>query len=390
MPSDKPAAARKDAHLDLALDPGTRSQGENGFDRISFTHCALPEMRLEAVDLTTEFLGYRLSAPLMIGAMTGGTARAEQINQALALAAQQQSIAFAVGSQRAGLEAGQTARQLRSLAPHIPIIGNLGGVQLAQSGGLDLAKAAIDDLQADAIAIHLNPLQEAVQPEGETDWTGVKQAIAGLVKSAAVPVLVKEVGAGINATLAVELFEMGVTAVDVAGFGGTNWARIEAARRSHDSAMFAPFLDWGMPTIEVLQQVCEACPGQVVIASGGVRHGLDAAKAIWLGASMVSAAGPMLANLGATDAITKIYQPLETTDGAGVIFDRCAGSGGIPPGTGAAGRYADHALITPPLHDLITQLELLTAIAAPARQQRHSARFWQCRQSAKSAAAVRA
>ena len=203
MPSDKPAAARKDAHLDLALDPGTRSQGENGFDRISFTHCALPEMRLDAVDLTTEFLGYPLSAPLMIGAMTGGTARAEQINQALALAAQQQSIAFAVGSQRAGLEAGQTARQLRSLAPHIPIIGNLGGVQLAQSGGLDLAKAAIDDLQADAIAIHLNPLQEAVQPEGETNWTGVKQAIADLVKSAAVPVLVKEVGAGINATLAV-------------------------------------------------------------------------------------------------------------------------------------------------------------------------------------------
>lgn len=302
MPSDKPAAARKDAHLDLALDPGTRSQGENGFDRISFTHCALPEMRLEAVDLTTEFLGYQLSAPLMIGAMTGGTARAEQINQALALAAQQQSIAFAVGSQRAGLEAGQTARQLRNLAPQIPIIGNLGGVQLAQSGGLDLAKAAIDDLQADAIAIHLNPLQEAVQPEGETNWTGVKQAIADLVKSAAVPVLVKEVGAGINATLAVELFEMGVTAVDVAGFGGTNWARIEAARRSHDSAMFAPFLDWGMPTIELLQQVCEACPGQVVIASGGVRHGLDAAKAIWLGASMVSAAGPMLANLGATDA----------------------------------------------------------------------------------------
>ena len=302
MQSDKPAAARKDSHLELALDPRTRSGGENGFDRISFTHCALPEARLAAIDLSTEFLGYRLGTPLIIGAMTGGTKRADQINHALAGVAEDQLIALAVGSQRAALEAGQTARRLRDLAPHIPIIGNLGGVQLAQSGGLDLARAAIDDLQADAIAIHLNPLQEAVQPEGETDWTGVKSAIAALVKNAAVPVIVKEVGAGINAILASELFDMGVTAVDVAGFGGTNWARIEAARRDGDAENFAPFFDWGMSTVECLRTVCRACPGQLVIASGGVRHGLDAAKAIRLGAAMVSAAGPMLAHLVADDS----------------------------------------------------------------------------------------
>ena len=148
MQEEKPAAARKDAHLDLALDPSTRSGGENGFDRISFIHCALPEVSLSAVDLSTEFLGYQLKAPLMIGAMTGGTERAEKINHALADVAEAQSIALAVGSQRAALEAGQTARRLRDLAPHIPIIGNLGGVQLAQSGGLDLARAAIDDLHA--------------------------------------------------------------------------------------------------------------------------------------------------------------------------------------------------------------------------------------------------
>ncbi len=301
MHADRPAAARKDKHLDLALDPNTRSGGENGFDRISFTHCALPEVSLNAIDLSTEFLGYQLKAPLMIGAMTGGTARAEQINHALADVAEAQSIALAVGSQRATLEAGQTARRLRDLAPHIPIIGNLGGVQLAQSGGLDLARAAIDDLQADAIAIHLNPLQEAVQPEGETDWTGVKPAIAALVKNVATPVIVKEVGAGINAVLATELFDMGVAAVDVAGLGGTNWARIEAARRDGDAKIFAPFFDWGMPTIDCLRTVCHACPGQLVIASGGVRHGLDAAKAIGLGASMVSAAGSMLAQLVADD-----------------------------------------------------------------------------------------
>ena len=299
MHSDKIAAARKDSHLDLALDPNTRSGGENGFDRISFIHCALPELSLNAIDLSAEFLGYQIGAPLMIGAMTGGTKRADQINHALADVAEAQSIALAVGSQRASLEAGQTARRLRDLAPHIPIISNLGGVQLAQSGGLDLARAAIDDLQADAIAIHLNPLQEAVQPEGETDWTGVKLAIATLVKNVATPVIVKEVGAGINAVLAAELFDIGVTAVDVAGFGGTNWARIEAARRDGDAEIFAPFFDWGMPTIDCLRTVCPACPGQLVIASGGVRHGLDAVKAIRLGASIVSAAGPMLAHLAA-------------------------------------------------------------------------------------------
>ncbi len=302
MHQDKPAAARKDSHLDLALDPRTHSPGKNGFDRLRFTHCALPETNLATIDLTTEFLGYQLEAPLMIGAMTGGTKRADQINHALATIAENQSIALAVGSQRAALQAGQSTRILRDLAPHIPIIGNLGGVQLAQPGGIDLAQAAIDDLQADAIAIHLNPLQEAVQPEGETDWVGVKSAIAALVKTAAAPVIVKEVGAGITAVLAAELFDMGVTAVDVAGFGGTNWARIEAARRRGDADMFAPFFDWGVPTVDCLRAVCHACPDRFVIASGGVRHGLDAAKAIRLGADMVAAAGPMLAHLVADDA----------------------------------------------------------------------------------------
>ena len=301
MHADKPAAARKDSHLDLALDPRTRSVDGNGFDRVSFTHCALPEVSLSAIDLSTTFLGYQLRAPLMIGAMTGGTKRADQINQALAHVAEAQSIALAVGSQRAALEAGQTSRYIRDLAPHVPIIGNLGGVQLAQSGGLDLARAAIDDLQADAIAIHLNPLQEAIQPEGETDWTGIKSAIARLVKNVAAPVIVKEVGAGINAGLAAELFDMGVVAVDVAGFGGTNWARIEAARRDVDAKIFEPFFDWGMPTVDCLRTVCHSCPGKLVIASGGVRHGLDGAKAIRFGAAMVSAAGSMLASLVANN-----------------------------------------------------------------------------------------
>lgn len=286
---------RKDRHLDLAMSPLAQAGVSNSMDRLRLTHCAMPECDLDAVNITTQFLGYDLSAPLFIGAMTGGTKRADNINAALAETAQSQSVALAVGSQRAGLENGSSLRHLRALAPDIPIIGNLGAVQLAGEGGLDLAKAAIDDLQADAIAIHLNPLQEAVQPEGDRDWRGVATAIEQAVTDLTVPVIVKEVGAGISASLAHRLFEMGVMGVDVAGLGGTNWTRIEAARiTDDDAALFAPFLDWGLPTLECLIDVCNRCPHHQIIASGGIRHGLDVAKALWVGASMVSMAGPML------------------------------------------------------------------------------------------------
>lgn len=297
----KPAALRKDAHIDLALSPDTVSAVDNGFDRLTFSHCALPEMDLDAVDSSTQFLGRRLSAPILIGAMTGGTTRAEAINAELAAMAQQHKIGFAVGSQRAGLELGHSARNLRDIAPDIPIIGNLGGVQLAQPGGLDLAKEAIEDLHADAIAIHLNPLQEVLQPEGERNWHGVTAAIKALVKTELCPVIVKEVGAGISADVAATLFDIGVAAVDVAGLGGTNWARIEARRREDKGASLGPFFDWGVPTLDCLIEVCGAHPDQLVIASGGVRHGLDAMRAYWLGADMVSLAGPVLKHLLAGD-----------------------------------------------------------------------------------------
>ena len=291
------AASRKDAHIDLALDKKTTSEVENSFDRMRFAHCALPELDVKTIDIATSFCGRALSAPMMIGAMTGGTARAEAINRALATVAQERKIAFAVGSQRAALESGQSAAYLRDLAPDIPIIGNLGGIQLARPGGLNLAKAAIDDLQADAIAIHLNPLQEAVQPEGENDWRGVRDAIESLVKTNIAPVIVKEVGTGISVPVAKELFDCGVMAVDVAGFGGTNWARIEAARRDYDVNLFVPFLDWGIPTLECLLNMRDSFSSQLIIASGGVRHGLDAMRAYWLGAEIISLAGPLLAQL---------------------------------------------------------------------------------------------
>jgi len=289
-----PAAAdRKDAHLALAADPLARSGVSAGFETVRLEHCALPECDLSAVDITTSCLGRTVSAPLFIGSMTGGTTHADAINAALARTAEATGLPLAVGSQRASLESGRSQAALRRLAPSVPLIGNLGGVQLAAAGGMDLARRAVDDLAADAIFIHLNPLQEAAQPEGETGWHGVLDAIEALVATLDVPVMVKEVGAGIGPDVARQLFDVGVHAVDVAGLGGTNWTRIEVARRD-DADMFAPFLDWGIPTVTAIRGVRAACPGGRIIGSGGITDGLEAAKALWLGAALVSMAGPVL------------------------------------------------------------------------------------------------
>ena len=289
------AADRKNAHLDLARDRAAQSIPSNGFDRITLSHNALPECDADAIDLSCSFLSKRLTMPLMIGAMTGGTDRADAINQCLAKAAQKAGIAFAVGSQRASLEGKRDQSALRDLAPDIPIIANLGGAQLRRPEGLDLARQAVDTLSADALAIHLNPLQEVAQPEGDRNWIGVEAAIANAVDQLDCPIIVKEVGAGISAPVAARLHALGVRYIDVAGLGGTNWTRIETQRHdTGENPVIAPFLDWGIDTCTAMMTIADAVPEVRMIASGGIRHGLDAAKGIWLGAEIVAAAGHFL------------------------------------------------------------------------------------------------
>lgn len=289
------ASLRKNIHLDLAKTREAQSAIGCDWDMIRLTHQSLPEMNFDDVDLKTRFLGKNLTMPMMIGAMTGGTDRADAINRLLAEAAEEAGIGLAVGSQRAGLEEHRQDPDLRRIAPHIPIIGNLGGVQLARDGGIDLAKRAVESLEADAMAIHLNPLQELAQPEGDRDWRGVLKAIGKLQKELPCPVIVKEVGAGISSQVAGQLFAEGVQWIEIAGLGGTNWTRIETMRRNDDEQeIMTPFLDWGNSTLDSLFAITEDHPSIRLIASGGIRHGLDAAKAIWMGAEMAAAAGHIL------------------------------------------------------------------------------------------------
>ncbi len=295
---------RKTDHLDIVLDPQlSPKRADSGFDAIVFEHVALPELSLAEIDLSTRFLGRALKAPLLISSMTGGPERAARINANLAEAAEALGLALAVGSQRIAIEGRGTGgldRSLRERAPSIPILANVGAAQLVLGYGERQARQAVEMIEADALIVHLNPLQEAVQRGGDTDWRGILRAIEALVRAVPFPVVVKEVGAGISGRLARRLVDAGVAAIDVAGAGGTSWAAVEAERASdpatRETAMI--FADWGISTAKAIADVRAACPDALVIGSGGVRHGLDAAKAIRLGADL---AGQAAASLKSAD-----------------------------------------------------------------------------------------
>lgn len=298
--SGRELSRRKDDHLNIVLDRRAGHHGVGtGLDALQFEHCALPELDLDAIDLRSSLAGISLRAPLLISSMTGGADRSAAINHHLAEAAQALGIAMGVGSQRVGLRSGNDqglTRELRRLAPDVPLLGNIGAAQLLEHDGLDLARRSVDALQADALIIHLNPLQEAVQAEGDRDWRGVLDAIRRTVDSVGVPVIVKEVGAGISAQVAAALVSAGVQIIDVAGVGGTSWAAVEAERAMSpaDREVALAFSNWGIPTATSITNVRQTLPDVTLIASGGIRNGIDAAKAICLGADVIGQAAGVL------------------------------------------------------------------------------------------------
>ena len=306
---------RKDEHLDVILAGRAAHALDNGFAEVRFVHEALPDLDHGKIDLGVDFLGRRLKAPLLISSMTGGPSRAEAINARLAEAAQHLGIALAVGSQRAALDAeGDTPgldMALRLKAPDTPILANIGAAQLTRGFGVDEARRVLDMIAADALIVHLNPLQEACQPEGDRDWWGVGAALEALVKALDAPVVVKETGAGLSAATAKRLLAMGVAAVDVAGAGGSNWATVEGERADGeaDKAHAAAFADWGIPTARAIAEVRAACPKATIIGSGGIRDGVEAAKALRLGADVVGqAAGVLTAATVSTEAVIEHFQ----------------------------------------------------------------------------------
>jgi isopentenyl-diphosphate delta-isomerase len=285
---------RKAEHIRLALEPRMQL-GTSAFDEYRFGHEALPEIDMAEIDTSVEFLGRRLAAPLLISCMTGGTEAAGTINRNLAAGAERTGVAVGVGSQRKALEdpAKADTFRVREVAPSVPLLANLGAVQLNYGMGVRECRQAVDMIQADALVLHLNPLQEAIQPEGQCNFAGLLPKIGEVVREVGVPVVAKEVGSGLSARAARDLAGQGVRILDTAGVGGTSWARIEAARAG-DLEIGELFAGWGLSTPLSIQQVRQV-PDVTVIASGGIRNGLDAAKAIALGADLVGMAWPFLA-----------------------------------------------------------------------------------------------
>jgi isopentenyl-diphosphate delta-isomerase len=337
-------SSRKEEHVKVAMGEAADYQKGSGFGDVEFVHCALPELDLGNIDTKTTFLGREFSAPLAIEGMTGGYPNAKAINARLAAAADVQNVIFGVGSQRAMLKHPEMADtfKVRHVAPHVFLIGNIGAVQLGEYAPAAI-EAMIKDIDANALAIHLNPLQEAVQPEGDINFEGCAARIEALCDELDVPVIVKETGAGISASVAKKLKNAGVGAINVSGSGGTSWSRVEYERgkdgsgkhldapaiNAHVGAMHSAqpinahvgmgtqasgnahiggaqasgtgvriphsavpgFEDWGIPTVESIVQCSGILP---LISSGGIRCGIDAAKSIALGAEMAGAAKPFL------------------------------------------------------------------------------------------------
>jgi isopentenyl-diphosphate delta-isomerase len=287
---------RKQRHIDVCLSEEVDYQTvATGLERYRLPYNALTQTDLGRVDLSTVFLGARLRAPVLIGAMTGGAELSETINRNLAAAAQQLGVGMMLGSQRIMLDNGFASMSftVRDVAPDALLIGNIGLAQLNEVTVADLSKV-LDAVGANALAVHTNPLQEAMQHEGDTDFSGSIARLRDVAGAIGYPVILKEVGHGIGAAAAAELVDCPIAAVDVAGAGGTSWARVEQYVR-YGEIRYPALAEWGIPTADALLEVQHTLPDVPIIASGGIRTGMDAAKALAMGADAVAVARPLLA-----------------------------------------------------------------------------------------------
>ena len=311
-----PIDRRKADHIKINLENDVRSGLTNGLDRYLFVHEALPELDLEAVDTTINLFGKKLNAPILISSMTGGTEESITINQRLAEAAQLIGVAMGVGSQRAAIENPDLARTfsvVRKVAPDILLFANLGAVQLNYGFSIDHCRRAMDMIEADALILHLNPLQEAVQAGGDTNFAGLAKKIEKVCNKIKEPVIIKEVGWGISEKTAKILNNCGVAAIDVAGAGGTSWSQVEMHRAPDEFTrqLAATFVAWGIPTAESILNVKRAAPDLTVFASGGLKDGLDISKCIALGALLGGMAGQFLK--AATESAEKTVELMKMT-----------------------------------------------------------------------------
>lgn len=314
---------RKADHIRINLEEDVRFPTlTTGLERYRFVHQALPELDMAEVDTSVQVFGRRLAAPILVSSMTGGTEQAQAINRNLAAAAQERRLAMGVGSQRAGIEKEESAGsfRVRDIAPDILLLANLGAVQFNYGYTVDQCRRAVEMIDADALILHLNPLQEVLQPEGDLNWRGLLGHIEEVCRTVGVPVVAKEVGWGMSAEATRDLINAGVSAIDVAGAGGTSWSQVEMHRAPTERLrrLAASFADWGIPTAESLVLARTIRDGLqrddvALFASGGIRSGQDIAKCVALGADLVGLAGPFLKKaVQGDEAVAEEMEILET------------------------------------------------------------------------------
>ncbi len=308
--------SRKVDHIRINLEQNVQFPNlTTGLERYRFLHQALPELNLADVDTQVDLFGKKLSAPILISSMTGGTEIARRINKNLAQAAQIHRIAMGVGSQRAAIEDESLAYslQVRDVAPDILLFANIGAVQLNYGYTVEHCQHAVDMIGADALILHFNVLQEAVQPEGDTNFAHLLRKVEVVCNALPVPIIAKEVGWGFSETNARDLANAGVAAIDVAGSGGTSWSEVEYHRAPTEfhARVAASFANWGIPTADSIQYVAKGAPGVKIIASGGLRDGIDIAKSVALGATLGGLAGVFLkAADQSTEAVDELIRQL--------------------------------------------------------------------------------